>query len=97
MLIGTYYSFRGLFVLLGSLLLLMITLIFYFRPHTPYCGMIYYLLVAVIAACGLVIYVLVSRKYRRRERDDQSELRQYGFVEQYYGTLSNEHDSLPTT
>ena len=89
MLIGVYYSFRGLFNLLGGCVLLIVTFSYQNSPdlENPPCGGIYYSLITVCAIIGLVVYVCISRKYRRRQRDDRSLLEQYNFVEQYYGSL----------
>lgn len=93
MLIGAYYSMRGVFALFAGIFVLAFTLGFEANPYLspPSCGILYYAFTAVVAIVGLIIYVFVARSYKWRRRDDLATLlNQQEFVEQYYGTMTQQ-------
>ena len=55
---------------------------------TPSCGFWYYLFTALIGIIGLVALVIVAKWYRRRERDEVVNVRE--FAENYY-SLHSDH------
>ena len=76
LLIGCVYVLLGLFVVLSTLLLIPT------YSNSPVIGSVIYLVTFVIGTVGLVLYVVASRKYKLRERDELSQYRNY--VEEYY-------------
>ena len=67
LLVGTFFAIKGVFQLLGVLLL--------YAPigggcnigyQFPICGFIYYLINVVISSIGIIAFVLVARKYQYR-------------------------------
>ena len=93
MLIGAYYSMRGVFALFAGIFVLAFTLSFKANPYLspPSCGTLYYAFTAVVAIVGLIIYVFVARSYKWRRRDDLATLlNQQEFVERYYGTMTQQ-------
>lgn len=90
MLIGIYYSMRGIFALFAGVVVLAFTLGFEQNPYqtSPSCGTLYYLFTMLVAIVGLIVYVFVSKAYKRRQRDDTDTLiNQQAFVVNYYGAL----------
>lgn len=91
MLIGTYYCVRGVFGFVASTIILGFTLGYWLHPSTqPSCGILYYGLTIVLATIGLFAYIIVARRYKKRQRDDTDTLlNQHAFVENYYGAVVN--------
>lgn len=91
MLIGAYYSVRGVFALFAGIFVLAFMLGFEGNPYlsSPSCGTLYYAFTALVAIVGFIIYIFVARSYKWRRRDDLATLlNQQEFVEQYYGTMT---------
>ena len=89
MLIGIYYSMRGIFALFGGVFVLAFTLGFEQNhyPPSPSCGTLYYVFTALVALVGLIVYIFVSKAYKPRQRDDiDTLLNQQTFVVNYYGS-----------
>ena len=85
MLIGLWYAIKGLFELLATLLVIP----FMFWKHSfPSCGFVYYLVNIVIGVFALTVYVCVARRYKKRERDEPYNIRQY--AEEYYSNPQQE-------
>ena len=85
MLIGLWYAIKGLFELLATLLVIP----FMFWKHSfPSCGFAYYLVNIVIGVFALTVYVCVARRYKKRERDEPYNIRQY--AEEYYSNPQQE-------
>ena len=85
MLIGLWYAIKGLFELLATLLVVP----FPFWKHSfPSCGFVYYLVNIVIGVFSLTVYVCVARRYKKRERDEPCNIRQY--AEEYYSNPQQE-------
>ena len=83
MLIGTFFAIKGVFQLLGILVL--------YVPFVssctqqgrfPLCGFIYYLINIVIALVGIVAFIIVSKRYQYRQRDEPDNI--YRYAEEYY-------------
>ena len=84
LLFGCYYSMRGVFLVLAD-----IWLIGWKYSHTeensvtyPSCGFWYYLCTTVMGAVGLVLFCLVAKWYKMREREEPANERLW--VEAYY-------------
>ena len=84
LLFGCYYSMRGIFLLLAD-----IWYIGWKYSHIeensvtyPSCGFWYYLFTTVMGAVGLVIFCLVAKWYKKREREEPANERSW--VEAYY-------------
>jgi len=84
LLLGFFYAFKGLFILLGSAF----TIPFaqeslWGGKHGIYdCSFYYYLMNSVLAILVLIVFVFAAKWYKYRERDDPPYRRQY--VEEYY-------------
>ena len=83
LLIGTYYAIKGVFQLVGVLVI--------YAPITawcksdksfPVCGFIYYLVNVVILLIGTIAFIIVARKYQYRQRDEPDNI--YRYAEEYY-------------
>ena len=94
LLIGTHFAIKGIFQLLGVL--------FIYTPISigcdnhikfPICGFIYFLVNSLVALIGLIAFIFVARRYRKRERDEPDNI--YRYAEEYYandqGELSIEY------
>ena len=80
MLIGLWYAIGGLFQLIAYLLAL--SFHSQWKYSFPSCGFVYYLVNIVIGVFALTVYVCVARRYKKRERDEPCNIRQY--AEEYY-------------
>ena len=89
LLIGTFFAIRGVFNLLGIVIV--------FAPFTGWqplsdapisCGIVYYLINVVIAFVGIVTYTCVARKYQYRQRDEPDNI--YRYAEEYYANSQDE-------
>ena len=50
----------------------------------PSCGVLYYIFMALVGIVGLIIFCIVAKWYRRRQRDELASLNEHTFVEDYY-------------
>ena len=82
LLIGTHFAIKGIFQLLGVFLI--------YTPISagcdvhntfPICGFVYFLVNSLDALIGLIAFVLVARRYRKRERDEPDNI--YRYAEDY--------------
>ena len=89
LLIGTFFAIKGIFQLLG-VLLLFIPIRFRCNSgyHFPICGFIYYLINVLVALTGIIAFVLVTRKYQYRQRDEPDNI--YRYAEEYYANAQDE-------
>ncbi|KAL5475847.1 hypothetical protein EMCRGX_G025717 [Ephydatia muelleri] len=91
MLVGTYYTIQGVFGTMS--VLIPITVFYVWRKYQSSwkasCGTVYFSVMAALGIIGFVVYVVVARKYRMRQRDEQFE--QYMIVENYYSTEVIQH------
>ena len=76
--VGIFFVISGFFNLLGSLILLPFSLkdIWqspHMNEHPPVtsCGFGYFLSISVVATIGLILFIIVTKKYKYRERDDR--------------------------
>ena len=78
LLIGLFYAIRGFFTLLGSISVLPFSLSViwssdYMKTHMPVvtnCGFGYLLLSCTVGVISLVLFCVVAKRYKYRERDD---------------------------
>ena len=77
-LVGLFITFQVLFRLLGSISLLPFSLKViwrskYMREHPPIanCGFGYFLFICVVALVGLILFLIVVKRYKYREREDR--------------------------
>ena len=101
MLIGAFYCVRGIYGFFTALLFLFFTLGFRSHPlDLPTmslfsCGMPLNATVILISVAGLALYVVVTRKYKQRVRDDHFNPRT--FTEKYYYGTTNHTRSASTS
>ena len=90
LLIGTFFAIKGIFQLLGVLLLFMpiATSCHFSGTKFPICGFIYYLINIVVALVGIVAFIIVSRRYQYRQRDEPDNI--YRYAEEYYANTQDE-------
>ncbi len=88
-LLGIFYATRGLYEILGSLLLVPFALDKY-GLLLPSCGMVYYLVNITIGVAALLIYIYTARNYKFRVRDEVCPVRRY--VEEYYSKLPKKNN-----
>ena len=83
LLIGTHFAIKGIFQLLGVLIVYTpITVGCDYRHKFPICGFVYFLVNTVVAFIGLIVFVIVARRYKKRERDEPDNI--YRYAEEYY-------------
>ena len=92
LLIGTLFAIKGFFQLLGVLLTFLPFMKWSPGTSFPSCGFIYYLINIVIGLAGLVVYTVVARRYRYRQRDEPDYT--YRYAEEYYDRSDDEPASL---
>ena len=88
LLIGTFFAIKGIFQLLGVVLYSAIGVRCGVKHHFPICIFVYYLISIVIALIGLIAFILVTRKYQYRERDEPDNI--YRYAEEYYANAQDE-------
>ena len=91
LMIGTFFAIRGLFQLIGALLLMFPFAGWNVASSFPSCGFVYYLINLVVALLGIVIYICVTRKYQPRQRDEPDNI--FRYAEEYYGKVYDESTS----
>ena len=93
LLLGVFYAFRGLFIILACVAIFPFAHEKLWRDHRGLfdCGFSYYLSNSVLGMIGLVVFLMAARRYRNRERDDPPYSHQY--AEDYYSRYA----SRPTT
>ena len=89
LLLGVFYAFRGLFIILGCVVTVPFAQEKLWGDHRGIfdCGFYYYLSNSVLGVIGLVVFLMAARRYRNRERDDPPYNRQY--VEDYYSRYAS--------
>ena len=71
LLIGTHFAIKGIFQLLGVLIVYTpISIGCNSRNKFPICGFVYFLVNTLVALTGLIAFILVAKRYRNRERDE---------------------------
>ena len=89
LLIGTFFAIKGVFKLLG----VFIIYVYAFFRHCVYrqfhfCGFTYYLITIALALVGIVAFVIMSRRYQYRQRDEPDNI--YRYAEEYYAKSGDE-------
>ena len=102
LLIGTFFAVKGVFQLIGVMIILVPFTTWKYKISFPSCGFVYYLVNIVVAVIGLVAYTWVARSYQYRQRDEPDNI--YRYAEEYYDRdrdqldstydYSNDHDDL---
>ena len=82
LLIGTFYTIKGVFQLIGALVIFVPFYTYRLTTNLPSCGFVYYLINIVVAIIGLVAYTWVARRYQYRQRDEPDNI--YRYAEEYY-------------
>ena len=87
LLLGVFYAFRGLFIILGCVATFPFAQEKLWGDHRGIfdCGFYYYLSNGVLGVIGLVVFLMAARRYRNRERDDPPYSHQY--AEDYYSRI----------
>ena len=89
LLIGTFFTTKGIFQLIGVLIILIPFTTWKFETSFPSCGFVYYLVNITVAIIGLVAYAWVARRYQYRQRDEPDNI--YRYAEEYYDRGRDEH------
>ena len=89
LLIGTYYAIKGVFQLLG-VLVIFAPILAWCKSNEKFrvCGFIYYLVNVVILLIGTIAFIIVARKYQYRRRDEPDNI--YRYAEEYYANVQDE-------
>ena len=102
LIVGLFITVKGLFQLLGSLALLPFSLKViwgseYMREHPPVtnCGFGYLLFTCVVALLGLILFSIVAKRYKYRQRDDRPYDQRF-VVDVYDRYLKPANDSGPS-
>ena len=82
LLIGTFYTMKGVFQLIGALVIFVPFYTYRLTTNLPSCGFVYYLVNILVALTGLVAYTWVARRYQYRQRDEPDNI--YRYAEEYY-------------
>ena len=82
LLIGTFYAIKGVFQLIGALVVFVPFYTYRLTTNLPSCGFVYYLVNVLIALIGLLAYTWVARRYQYRQRDEPDNI--YRYAEEYY-------------
>ena len=88
LIIGTFFAIKGIFQLIGALTVLPFSTVY--TSHHLSCGSAYYLVTVLISLVGLVVYMLVARKYKYRQRDEPDNI--YRYAEDYYSKDDDEEE-----
>ena len=84
LLIGVFFAIKGLFQFIGAAAVVPFAIpkIWNHINSVPNCGFGYYLFTIVVGLIGLVVFFMVVRNYKYRQRDERPfDTR---FAEQYY-------------
>jgi peptide/histidine transporter 3/4 len=82
LLIGTFYTIKGVFQLIGALVIFVPFYTYRLTTNLPSCGFVYYLVNIVVAVICLVAYTWVAKRYQYRQRDEPDNT--YRYAEEYY-------------
>ena len=86
LLIGTLYAIRGIFQLLGALVIMFPFLGWRMSSSFPSCGFAYYLVNIAIAVVGFAVFLYVAKSYKYRQRDEPDYI--FRYAEEYYNKNS---------
>ena len=95
LLIGTFFAIKGVFKLLGVLIIYS-SFIYYINIRScndqhkffPFRGFTYYLINIALALVGIVAFIIASRRYQYRQRDEPDNI--YRYAEEYYAKSEDE-------
>ncbi len=79
LLIGLSFAARGFCDMLSSFVIIPFS---YIRIAYPSCGMLYIAMNILVAVAGLLVYVIVAKRYKFRVRDEICDV--YRYAEEYY-------------
>ena len=82
LLIGTLFAIRGIFQLLGALVIMFPFLGWKLSSSFPSCGFAYYLVNIAVAIVGFVAFLYVAKSYKYRQRDEPDNI--FRYAEEYY-------------
>ena len=85
-LIGIFFAIKGLFQLIGVLGIL---LPFSFWSHSPFVGLVYFLVNIVISVAGVVVFIIAAKRYQYRQRDELCNEQKY--IEEFYEKAVNQN------
>ena len=89
LLIGTFFAIKGVFQLIGVLVIYLPVSTTCVSHHPfPLCGFIYYLINIALALVGIVAFIIASRRYQYRQRDEPDNI--YRYAEEYYANTQDE-------
>ena len=99
LLVGVYFAIKGVFQVLSAVAVVPFALDRIWidmvkQPPLTNCAFGYYLFTIATATVGLVLFSLVARKYRYRQRDERPYDQR--FAEQYYQQCISERLNKPT-
>jgi peptide/histidine transporter 3/4 len=86
LLIGTLYAIRGVFQLLGALVVMFPFLGWRLSSSFPSCGFAYYFINIALAIVGFVAFMYAAKNYKYRQRDEPDHI--FRYAEEYYGKYS---------
>ena len=88
LLIGTFFAIKGVFQLIGALIIFVPFTTWKLSTNLPSCGFVYYLINVLVALIGLLAYTWVARRYQYRQRDEPDNI--YRYAEEYYDRAEDE-------
>jgi peptide/histidine transporter 3/4 len=89
LMIGTFFAIRGIFQMLGILVILFPFLGWKSSASPfPSCGFVYNLICIIIVFFGMVAFVWIAKRYQHRQRDEPDNV--YRYAEEYYEKLQDE-------
>ena len=88
LIVGTFFAIKGVFQLLGVVVLFVPFTQWNLPLRFPSCGFVYYLINVAVGFAGIVSYTWVARKYRYRQRDEPDNI--YRYAEDYYANAQDE-------
>ena len=91
-LIGISFAIKGLFQLLGVLVVFLPFNFWSVSINFPSCGFGYYLVNIVISIIGVIAFTYTAKKYKYGQRDEFCDERRY--IEEFYENVVN-HNPLP--
>ena len=93
LLIGSMWSLSVISLAIGTAVNLPWTYGWKSPFSSPSCGTYYYLFVTLLSVAGLVVYTVVARWYKRRERDEPEN--QQAMVEDVYDRYVGQERAFP--
>ena len=87
-LVGMFFAIRGVFQLLGALVIMLPFVGWSLSSSFPSCGFVFHIINLVVALFGLVAFTCVAGKYQYRQRDEPDNI--YRYAEEYYAKSQDE-------